>query len=566
MRADGAFRVATVTDKQENTRNVFAMHRRFAALLPDYLAAMHPHKCNEQYNSVTYTNTGAFVEGFTAGATEIGRSGTRQGVHVSETAFHPIGHKNVISMMGSVPPVAGTFVLSESTANSYDPLFQPEWFRVMERTNGLCADYGANDQYDLLFNLSGWGDKPDRYGETHPDGYWDGGYFPVFIPSNIIPEYRRDPRLERLNESNLTRLERSLIESHKVDLWWLAWRRFVIREEFKGLNVYADSDPKVLIFQQEYPLTWEESFVTTSRSVFSPATITEMLGYTYALSRETYWDSVSNKECQKIQPTDLRWRVSPIYNSNGVIVNKDRLKSVATPCSGSELLIYKNPDTRELWANRYYIGVDIAEGLAQGDYSVAKVWDKLKQEFVALFRTHSTPYDFANYLALLSVHYQNAWLFGELNNNGISVVQRLLTFTDRLVSRPDMTGGTDRTNPHSYWMRTGEASKSLIIGALEQMVLNKPKAFPFLQSWREKQTFVRNKHGQMGADGKKQDPSIKNFDDTVIAEGYALYGAQLGPNMYKSMERDRIGKLVASKSTKPMEFVIPDNIDSTKVW
>jgi hypothetical protein len=57
----------------------------------------------------------------------------------------------------------------------------------------------------------------------------------------------------------------------------------------------------------------------------------------------------------------------------------------------------------------------------------------------------------------------------------------------------------------------------------------KPACSPYRRFWTEAQSFTRDPRGRMGADGKRSDPSVKNFDDVIMASAMALVGNHFLP-------------------------------------
>lgn len=76
-------------------------------------------------------------------------------------------------------------------------------------------------------------------------------------------------------------------------------------------------------------------------------------------------------------------------------------------------------------AYKYIIGADVAEGVADGDYSSAHVLNLETWEVVAHWHGHMSPGDFGEALANLGFYYDNAIIACEVNNHGIGTVQKL---------------------------------------------------------------------------------------------------------------------------------------------
>lgn len=532
--AQTPFRHAILTDDLKRTRRLFEVAERFIEKMPS--ALRRPLSINHQTIELRYLDTDALIETYTARNTQSGRGGTRHYVHFSECAFYANARKLMEAMLASVPDEPGTTVVYETTANGYDAYFYPMWVNAVNYADGLARDFGARDPLDLLFNLSGWG------GTEHPHGWWDGSYFPVFIPWGWMKKYRREPRLERLTVDRLSRYERALYEHHGYDLHQLAYRRYKIRTSFSGNPSYYDEDNACTRFRQEYPATWQESFVSSSRGVFDSTTVSLNIARSEGLARRTYVDAAGVVR-PEIQPCNIRWvpAQQPRYSVSGAVTNRGQYGVRASRAQGGPLLVWKTVPKDNEWEHRYIIGADISEGLEQRDYSVAAVLDCVQWEFVAMMRVHMPPLEFAEALVQLAVMYDNAYIMGEYNSYGPTVVPRILSLYDNVCRRPDEQKGAGNADASGYWMRTNERTKVLLVSELEHAIREKPSMFPFAQFWTETATFVRNPKGggRMGAEGKDKDPGSAAFDDTLIAHGEALVGTRYAPAPYRRELRTR---------------------------
>lgn len=162
--------------------------------------------------------------------------------HLSEVAFWADGTRRspddfIRTISGSVPLIADTAIIMESTANGAGSFFHKVW---------LQAEKG------------------------------EGAYRPMFVPWHEIRRYRvplaEDER--RRLASELTPLERALVESG-LTLAQIAWRRRKRGEYLCDEHMAA-----------EFPATPGEAFVNTGAGVFDPADVeTLRLGCTAPLAR-----------------------------------------------------------------------------------------------------------------------------------------------------------------------------------------------------------------------------------------------------------------------------------------
>jgi hypothetical protein len=145
-----------------------------------------------------------------------GRSATAQMLHASEVAFWPDLRTQTAALMQTVPDMAGTEVILETTA------------------------YGHNEFHSL------W--RKAEAGESE--------FMPVFLPWSSAPEYRAKPG----DDFEMTGEEKKLAELHRLDTEQIAWRRAKISQ--------LGSDA---LFPQEYPLHAGEAFVAANFDSFIPA-------------------------------------------------------------------------------------------------------------------------------------------------------------------------------------------------------------------------------------------------------------------------------------------------------
>lgn len=216
-----------VAHKEESTKNLFLMSKRFYDYLPERIKPM-LRSSNAQeliFDTPTrYKGTarglGSRIRCATAGGGGIGRSYTLKAAHLSEFAFWP-GDKldTLTGLMQAVPDLPGTLVIIESTANGFDE-FKKQW------------DLAVENQKQGI-----------------------DGFIPVFFAWYEMDEYRREvpPGFERTAE------EEQLSQTFGLDDEQLAWRRWCIVNNCGGdLNK----------FHQEYPATPDEAFIATGQCVF----------------------------------------------------------------------------------------------------------------------------------------------------------------------------------------------------------------------------------------------------------------------------------------------------------
>lgn len=216
-----------VAHKDEATKNLFLMSRRYLELLPEMLKPMQRASNAQELvldRPAKYRGTrkglGSRIRCATAGGDGVGRSYTLRALHLSEFAFWP-GNKldTLTGLLQAVPDMPGTLIVIESTANGFDE-FKKQWDRAVEAQR------------------------------TREDGF-----IPVFFAWYEMPSYRRPvpPGFQR------TREEEELAQAFGLDDEQLVWRRWCI-----STNCGGDLDK----FHQEYPATPDEAFISTGSCVF----------------------------------------------------------------------------------------------------------------------------------------------------------------------------------------------------------------------------------------------------------------------------------------------------------
>lgn len=200
-----------LSHEADTTEKLFQIVERFHKNCPDP-AKMQTDVANRRRMVFSGLNSEYFVG--TAGNENVGRGGTIQYLHASEAAFYPDGDGFSKGLLQSVPDMAGTEVIIESTANGMDPLFYK-----------MCMDA-----------MQGVGE-----------------YILIFLPWFWMQEYRKDTPLD----FQPTEDEVKLAELYKLDWQQIYWRRMKI--------ISLKNDLKA--FMQEYPCNVEEAFISSGTSL-----------------------------------------------------------------------------------------------------------------------------------------------------------------------------------------------------------------------------------------------------------------------------------------------------------
>ena len=336
----------------------------------------------------------------------------------------------------------------------------------------------------------------------------DSNYEPVFLSWLLDDEYtlQFSDQEEKLKlERSLDDIELALIEAG-ASLEHLNWRRKI------GLPDKCGND--VDQFRQEYPSNDIEAFIASGSPVFD-----QKKCYIYFTEAERFKPIIGNLEYKN------KNEVIFVENERGYIKLFDR-----------ELIKSDEISEREIY--RFANGADVAEGLAQGDYSVNSTWDKKKEHVAMTWRGHIDPDLFGEELRKIDLFQKKKGFFGiEKNNHGLTTIKSAYKLGVKLYHNQTFEKGYP-SDTGSIGFTTTSKSKFEIINDLnewirENLLNSKDKIF-----WGEALRFVRNDKGQMQAQGKDTDVTPKSFDDVVISYAIMIRVALWMPNHTIEKEKE----------------------------
>jgi hypothetical protein len=179
----------------------------------------------------------------------------------------------------------------------------------------------------------------------------------------------------------------------------------------------------------------------------------------------------------------------------------------------SPLQVWKYPDR----IGQYVIGIDVAEGLEHGDYSVIDVTDKKTLETVARWRGHCDPDKLGDYAFDLGKWYMNALIGTEVNNHGLTTLQRLKDrkYSNLYNRERDYDKALYDAPASLLGWKTDLRTKPLMVDYLAQAIREKTIKDYDITFIRECMTYVVDENGRTNA-------QEGCFDDTVIAKAIAL--------------------------------------------
>lgn len=268
--------------------------------------------------------------------------------------------------------------------------------------------------------------------------------------------------------------EKAIMTGHGASAEQICWRREKMKE-------FADNPSK---FFQEYPLTDVEAFLASGQSRFDISTLVKM-------------------EEQCIEP--VKYDIIEQKQKIGQPV----LKAIEVP--NAPLKIWKMPEINK----RYVIGADVAEGIG-GDFSVATVMEIDSMETVARWRGDCEPAEFGEVLEQLGRFYNRALIACEINNHGLTTVQRLRDMRYDNIYRRE-SGVDERFEEYTSKLgwKTDRRTKPLMINSLSEAIYTgKIKDYDKVFI-RECMEYVVDERGRTNA-------QVGSHDDTVISTAIAL--------------------------------------------
>lgn len=413
---------------------------------------------------------GSAIKIETAKNKSAGRSDTINFLHGSEVATWENGEDLVASLMQTVPDAEvmdkPSMVFLESTAEGRGNYFHKEYVAAVEGKNN---------------------------------------YQPAFAPWWILDTYERDATFEDLGKLN--DYELFLVDLMRQGHDTLG-HHFPISEEAipRKLAFYRRkakdfaATPERL--PQEYPSTWQEAFIASGKNVFNPLALQEM-----------------EKDATPLEGVDY-YKITPLEDRpyEEFELEKVQFEPNETP----DDFTYKAP--LKIWEKpkpykEYAIGADVAEGLKGGDFSVATVVDISTMEVVARWRGHCDPDKFGEILGALGTYYNYALIGVEVNNHGLTTVQKLRdTFYTNLYKRDRGYDEEWETPTVNLGWKTDMRTKRLMIDDLIKLVRErviKDKDIVFIN---EAFSYVRDERGRMNAEEGSHDDVVMS---TAIA--YQLF-------------------------------------------
>lgn len=197
----------------------------------------------------------------------------------------------------------------------------------------------------------------------------------VFIGWHEVPEYTMivPKGFEPTSE------ERELGGMLNLTLGQLMWRRYIVQTQCGG---------NVELFDQEYPYSAAVAFLLSGRPAFPLRQLREMLEVAYKRTPD----------------------VGEITVDGGfALLERGRLR------------VYRRPEPD----HDYVVSGDPSSGSQDGDPSCIQVFDRIREEQVAIWHGHVNPVIFARYMMAIGRWYNTGTVAPEVNNHGYTVVEEI---------------------------------------------------------------------------------------------------------------------------------------------
>lgn len=305
---------------------------------------------------------------------------------------------------------------------------------------------------------------------------------PHFFPWHLNPEYHL--RLDKGEKLTLTPEEEMLKVQFKLSNEQLKWRRWKLSEMIDDNDDDDYKDPE--IFKQEYPMTDTEAFLSSGRPFFVMVNLHEQANNAVA-GPETVRGHMTEQNSFEADP-------------NGFVT------------------IWKKPAI----GKHYSIGGDVAEGIAEGDFSCAIVICNETLEHVATWHGHIDPDSFATELLRLGRYYNQAFIGCEVNNHGFTTNLKLQEAEyPFLYQRFEFDQRLRKTTKKFGW-RTDSKTRPMMLDDLAKVIRDKDLVTWDTKFLKECMAFKRNDRG-------KPEAEKGSHDDRVIAGAIANQMRMINP-------------------------------------
>lgn len=352
-----------------------------------------------------------------------------------------------------------------------------------------------------------WKDPTNNDMDRAPAGGWRAIFLACYKRWDATMEIA-DPSERQEIAASLNTEEQHLVKALKQPLEHVKWRRWYEATQIKARS----SKQRKALLRQECPITWSDCFQSKDVSEFDGERIRELL-MSPDVSAGPKWTGELVADVGLYDAKTFRYVVkTPMPKW------KDR--------EDGEILLWEKPigEAEELQRgvipHRYCMGVDIAEGGEEGNYSVVHLIDRDTKALVAAYRGRAQHAELLRVVRFLSRYYNDAIICNEVNR--FKQWTEDLAATDRglggfMYIRRGQRTSIDQERVDEWGWLTTPQSKDNLVAALHGVLENVPQFLRWNVLLEEMKTFKRERKALQR--GKRKGV----HDDTVMAAGMAWY-------------------------------------------
>lgn len=330
----------------------------------------------------------------------------------------------------------------------------------------------------------------------------ENDFYPLFVGWNELKEYKMAYTGFKLTEDEI-----ELQTVYNLTLEQLTWRRWCIKN-----NCGGDIDK----FKQEYPICPDEAFLSTGQCYFDKDKIINRIRKVIEpIKRGSFFYKYENNEINDIR-----------FNEN----IKGTIKIFEEPQEGVPYVL---------------AGDTAGEG---SDNFTAQVINNITGKQVAVLKQQYSELEYAQQIYCLGLYYNSA-LIGIETNFSTYPNEKLQEWDyPNLYIREKADTYVNRYNK-SFGFKTTPVTRPLILGQLQEIVLEEIDNINDIDTLREMLTFIKNKVGRPEAE-------VGFHDDLVMALAIVYY---IRTQQSFKIENKKENK---PKEYNPLEELFKDNNNS----
>lgn len=492
---------AVVAHKEDSTVSIYDKNRIFYENLP---SALKPKTNRFNSEKINYDYAGEDGGGLksriffgTAGGSELFRGETILFLHKSEKAFWENIDMLNKSLNASVPYLPFTAIFDESTANGYNH-YKDDWDASIK---------GEND------------------------------YKPFFFGWNIMDDYQ----MEIEEGFKFLDVEEEYMLIHDLTPKQMRWRRHKIVNDY-GYDLNDIKNDEIDNFKQEYPLTPEEAFISSGRSVFNSRIVAQGLEWSRKNKPIATYDIESFACREKLEVYEEPETEEIIEYDQIVVFDEEKQRYVR---KNTDLVI----GTQYRYAN-YLLAIDTS-GSGQ-DKNVITVWHTNKKRKVAQWtRTTISEENLADVAVEIAKYYNYGMIAPEVNFSH-SLVGFIEKNYDNLYIGESHTRIDRKKETLEYGWKTTTITKPIIVSNMKKALNDDYTICPDKEFWEEAEYYIQGK-SPSGKDtyyapSPKHDDNVMSSmigrylcDSPMVNQGYTYSKKK---NLYKSKQKHNLSGII----------------------